>query len=245
MKKILITGVSSGLGEAIVNSLSKEFYIIGVARRMNMMKKKFNKISNVELHKLDIANIKRLNFFLKKIKNKHKDISYIINNAGFLNKRLVKKINNKDFDYSFRLNTLSPLLIMKEFLEVMKNKNFGRIINITSGAAYNCGSGFSLYSASKASLNVFSITAAKEYEKYNIKINLLSPGPIKTEMMPRAKLAPNIAINSIRFLLNKDKNLFTGKFVWMNRLLPTSPNLEGINWLKAKASNKYKKIFKN
>ena len=40
MKKILITGVSSGLGEAIVNSLSKEFYIIGVARRMNMMKKK-------------------------------------------------------------------------------------------------------------------------------------------------------------------------------------------------------------
>lgn len=245
MKKILITGVSSGLGEVIVNSLSKEFYIIGVARRINVMKKKFNKINNIELHKLDIANIERLNLFLKKIKNKHSNISYIINNAGFLNKRLIKKINNKDFDYSFRLNTLSPLLIMKEFLEIMKKKNFGRIINITSGAAYNCSSGFSLYSASKASLNVFSITAAKEYKKYNIKINLLSPGPIKTEMMPSAKLAPNIAMNGIRFLLNKDKNLFTGKFVWMNRLLPTSPNFEGINWLKAKASNKYKKIFKN
>lgn len=63
--------------------------------------------------------------------------------------------------------------------------------------------------------------------------------------MPRAKLNPMVAMDSIRFLLNKDKDLFTGKFVWMNRILPVFPNLKGINWLKAKASKKYKKIFNN
>lgn len=122
MKKLLITGISSGLGEAVVRSLSKKFYIIGVARRMSIMKKKFKNINNIELYKLDITNFKKLIFFLKTIKRKHKDIYYIINNAGVLNKRLIKNINKKDFDYSFRLNNLAPLLIMREFLDRMKKK---------------------------------------------------------------------------------------------------------------------------
>lgn len=242
MKKIFITGGSSGLGEAIIRNLSKEYYIIVVARRMSLMKRKFKNLNNLEFYQLDLANINKVNFFLKKIIKKHKDINYVINNAGFFDKQGIKDITKYSLNYSFNLNTFAPLIIMKFFCEEMKKKGFGRIINITSGAAFNCSDKVSLYSASKAALNAFSLTAAKEYKKFNVCINLFSPGPIRTEMMPKAKLSPNIAIRGIRYLLEAGNKDFTGKFIWINSILPTAPNLKGIRWDKGLASKKFPKI---
>ena len=87
-------------------------------------------------------------------------------------------------------------MIMKHFIPQMKSKNFGRIVNLTSGAPFNCSEGFSMYSASKASLNAFTSTAAKEYKNFNIKINLFSPGQIKSEMSQKP-----IKIQTSRYLI--------------------------------------------
>ncbi len=242
MKKILITGASSGFGVSLVKSLSKDFFVIVGARRVGKMKDLYKGKKNIEIHKVDLSKKKDLLDFINKVKNKHKYIPYIVNNAAVFPKYKIDDIEYKDLEFSFNLNTFAPTMIMKHFLPMMKKENFGRIVNLTSGAPFNCSENFSIYSASKASLNAFSITAAKEYKKFNIKINLFSPGQIKTEMSPQSIIDPNESVPYLMYLLKNSNKLFTGKFIWTNYILPTSPDLTGVQWANAKASKKYKKL---
>ena len=85
----------------------------------------------------------------------------------------------------------------------------------------------------------FSLTASKEYSKYNIKINLFSPGYIKTEMQPRAKTNPQHSVKYLKVLLDPKKNLFTGKFLWTKYTIPLTSDLKKINWSKGKAPKKF------
>ena len=242
MKKILITGTSSGFGKSLLKILSNDFFVIAVARKVKEIKKIYGKKKNIEIYKVDLSNEKKLLDFIKKLKKKHKYIPYIVNNAAIFPKCKIKDLEYSDLKYSFNLNTFAPAIIMKHFLPLMKNKNFGRIVNLTSGAPFNCSESFSMYSASKASLNAFSITAAKEYERFNIKINLFSPGQIKSEMSPKAHKNPDESVPYLMYLLQNKTNLFTGKFIWTKYVLPIAPNLKGIQWEKAKASKKFKKL---
>ena len=86
--------------------------------------------------------------------------------------------------------------------------------------------------------------STKEIEEKNVTINLVSPGPIKTNMTSGMKakfFTMDQAISDISKLISK-KNKINGKFIWRGRILPLRPDLRGINWLKGKASKEYKKI---
>ena len=140
------------------------------------------------------------------------------------------------------LKLIKNIFIMNKLLPEMKKRNFGRIVNITSGAPINCSPTVSLYNASKAALNAFTITASKEFLKYNIKINLFSPGQIKTEMQPKAKGDPFKSVPKLKYLLKKNKNLISGKFVWTKFIIPLSPDLNGVDWAKNIAPKNTKTI---
>ena len=125
----------------------------------------------------------------------------------------------------------------------MKKNNFGRIINLTSGAPLNCITGFGIYSASKGALNALTVTAAREYSKYNIKINLMSPGPVRTEMTPDAPMHISVCYPTVDYLLNLDESGPTGKFFWLGYEVPLFPDLEGVEWLKGIGNSKLNKIL--
>ncbi len=235
MEKILITGCSSGFGKALLNDLSKKYFIICISRRKPSIKKK-----NIEFYKCDLSNILSLNKCLKKIKKKHKYLPYIINNAGIFKISNLQDLNLSTMIKVFKTNSFSPAIITKNFIGEMKKNNFGRIINITSGAPLNCSPGGFLYSGSKSVLNTLTITTSNECKKFNIKANLFSPGQIKTEMMPKAKSSPIKSVKYIKILLDKRKDLFSGKFIWRNYNLPLNLNLKKVNWAKGTASIKYK-----
>ena len=244
MQKIIISGTSSGLGLELTKKLSKDNYIICFSRKINILRKKFSRNKNVEIYKVDLSNLINLEKFLKVITKKHPDISCLINNAAQMYKVNITKININTAHQNYKVNVLSPILIMKYILNIMKKNDYGRVVNITSGAPLNNFQGFSIYSSTKSSLNSISVTASKEFEKKNITINLLSPGPIKTKMTSGMKakfFTMSQSIKDIKKLIS-NKNNINGKFVWRGRIIPLFPNLKGINWLKGKASKKYKKI---
>jgi 3-oxoacyl-[acyl-carrier protein] reductase len=225
MQKIVISGASSGLGLELAKRLSKKYYIICFARNLDKLKKKFSSNKNVEIYKVDLNNFKNLEKFLNKIILKHKNISAIINNAGQMYINDVSKIEIKKMIKVYNVNVFSPIIIMKYMINHMIKNNYGRIVNITSGAPLNCFKEYSIYSSTKASLNSATITASKEINDKNITINLVSPGPIK----------------DITKLVSKE-NKINGKFIWRGKIIPIFPNLKGINWLKGKATKNYKKI---
>jgi short-subunit dehydrogenase len=244
MQKIVISGASSGLGLELAKRLSKKYYIICFARNLDKLKKKFSSNKNVEIYKVDLNNFKNLEKFLNKIILKHKNISAIINNAGQMYINDVSKIEIKQMIKVYNVNVFSPIIIMKYMINHMIKNNYGRIVNITSGAPLNCFKEYSIYSSTKASLNSATITASKEINDKNITINLVSPGPIKTNMTSGMKVkffSMDQAIKDITKLVSKE-NKINGKFIWRGKIIPIFPNLKGINWLKGKATKNYKKI---
>ena len=129
MEKILITGCSSGFGKALLKDLSKKYFIICISRRKPSIRKK-----NIEFYKCDLSSSLSLSLCISKIKKKHKYIPYIINNAGVFKISSLENINLSDIVKFFKINSFAPTIIIKKFISEMKKNNFGRIINITSGA---------------------------------------------------------------------------------------------------------------
>ncbi len=235
MEKILITGCSSGFGKSLLKDLSKKYFVICVSRRRPSIKKK-----NIEFYKCDLSSSFSLNQCINKIKKKHKYIPYIINNAGIFKICYLEDIKLSNILKFFKINSFAPTIITKKFIREMKKNNFGRIINVTSGAPLNCAPGGFLYSSSKSALNVLTLTTANECKEFNIKANLFSPGQIKTEMMPEAKGDPNKAVKFLKILLSKKNKLFSGKFIWRNYNLPLNASIKNINWAKGTAPMKFK-----
>ncbi len=243
MDKILITGCSSGVGNMLAKNLSDDYYVIAVARRFEKMKKDFEDIDNISIYRIDLNDIDLTKEVIEEIIQYHGYIPYLINNAGVNVNEDMENLSEEQIRRSFNVNFISPLTIMKRLLPEMKKKNLGRIINMTSGAVLNNVGGYLAYSASKAALNSLTVTASKEYKDYNIKINMMSPGPVKTEMSPNAVKDPSICLPTAKYLLELDEEGPTGKFFWLGYEVPLYPDLKGVDWLEGKPSENMRKVL--
>ncbi|MBA7588145.1 hypothetical protein ES708_30195 [subsurface metagenome] len=242
-KKLLITGASSGVGLSLAKYLSKRFHVIAIARRINKLKKIFLDNKNVSTYRIDLADYNCLNEVIDNIIKEHGYIPYLINNAGININFSIENLSKENLENSFYVNAIAPFILLKKLIIYMERNNFGRIINITSGAPLNCSENYAAYSASKAALNALTVTAAKEYRDYNIKINLMSPGPVRTEMAPQALLDPSVCHSTVDYLLFLDEKGPTGKFFWLGYEVPLFPDLEGVNWLEGIGNKKLRKIL--
>lgn len=237
--KILITGANSGVGASLVSFLSERYDVIALARNTEEIIEK----DNVFKYKVDLIEEKELDNILNQIVEEQGYIPYLINNAGIMHQSKIENLGLSDLEYSFKVNAYAPLQIMNKLLPLMKLNNYGRIINLTSGAPLNCMEGFAAYSASKAALNAITETASKEYKDYNIKINLMSPGPCKTKMAPNGVMDPSVCHPTVDYLLNLDEQTITEGLYWLGYQIPLKPELSGIDWLKGTADERYKKIL--
>jgi 3-oxoacyl-[acyl-carrier protein] reductase len=242
-ENILITGASSGVGLSLSHYLSKRFHVIAIARRLDKMRKEFEGIEDVSLYRADLANQGEAEGVLDEVTGKHGDILHVINNAGVNIKASLEELTFEKVMQSLQVNAISPILMLRKLMPRMKEKNFGRIINLTSGAPLNCFPQYGAYSASKGTLNAFTVTAAKECASFNIKINLMSPGPVRTEMAPNASMDPSACHPTVDYLLSIDEKGPTGRFFWLGYEIPLFPNLEGIEWLEGRADNRYRRVI--
>jgi 3-oxoacyl-[acyl-carrier protein] reductase len=245
MNKILITGASRGVGRTLANYFYKQgFYLILLSRRDDFLLEDFSDLKNIDFYSVDFKQPNELRMVLNKINMKHSFIPFIINNAGLQSKSNFGEYSWEEFEEDLNINVRAPFEIINFLLPNLKKNNFGRIINITSGAPLNCSQGFSRYSATKALLNTLTVTISNELsDNYDIKINLMSPGPVKTEMSPNANLNPNVCIPTVEYLLNQSKNETGGKFYWLGYEIPITPKLDGVDWNLGKATIAYKKII--
>ena len=241
--RILITGTGSGVGLSLVRYLSQRFHVIAIVRSIDKDGHKFQGNGQVTLLQLDLSDPEAVETVIGKIADEHGYIPYLINNAGVNIKSDFDALNHEKIMQSFQVNAFAPAMILRKLLPGMKQHNFGRVINITSGAPLNCFPQFGAYSASKAALNAFTVTAARENSGSNIKINLMSPGPVRTNMAPEAPMDPSVCHPTVDYLLTLDEKGPTGRFFWLGYEIPLFPNLEGIHWLEGRADDHYRKVF--
>ncbi len=176
-KNIIVTGGSSGIGQEICKQLVKKDFLV-----INLDKKKFNS-QNIFFVKTDLHNFKSIdNNFRKIIKNYH-NLYGLVNNAAITLPNNFLKYSIADWNKSFQINVNAPFFLSKIFSKhLIKKKNAGCIVNITSIGAELAFPENPGYQSSKAALKHLSKSMAYDLSKYNIRVNNVVPGYTKGGM---------------------------------------------------------------
>jgi NAD(P)-dependent dehydrogenase (short-subunit alcohol dehydrogenase family) len=112
-------------------------------------------------------------------------VDIIINNAGTNFTRPVDEIKDDDWDRLLELNLSAPMVLVRELAAQMKERKWGRIINISSIFGLCAKEDRGLYSATKAGLIGITRTMAQEFGPWNITANVIAPGPFSTPLTDR------------------------------------------------------------
>ena len=196
--KILITGVSSGIGWGLANYyLSQGHTVYGLSRRIPNQFTKINKFNHLSIDLSDINNIKRNSLkFLSLINT----VDLVILNAGILGEiGDLKNQTIKEIQTVMNINVWSNKILIDVILETIKS--IKTIIGISSGASINGNRGWGGYSLSKASLNMLIKLYAAENER--TKFYAFAPGLVDTSMQDylcSGKLDPKLFPSSQKLI---------------------------------------------
>jgi 3-oxoacyl-[acyl-carrier protein] reductase len=194
-KKVLVTGSSSGIGQATAILFAKQGCFVGVHYFQTKdggqkTLKEVKKFSDGILLRADVRSEKQVNNMVKKFAQAAGGIDILINNAGTMVGRQTFESATLEFHEDvFATNARSVFLAAKAALGYLK-KTKGCIVNIGSIVAYNGGAGGSgIYAAAKAAVHTETIAMAAEFARYGIRVNCVVPGLIETRFHQRFSTA--------------------------------------------------------
>ena len=185
MDLIVVTGSSKGLGLAICKRLLNEDYkIVGIARSKSDEFKELEKKYSDKLFyiKYDFNNTKDIHELVKSITKKYGNIYGLINNAALGHDGVLGTMHETQISELIRVNIEAPILLTKYASRSMLMKLRGRVINIGSIIGSTGFNGLSVYGATKASMQGFTKSLARELGKAKITVNTIAPGYMQTAM---------------------------------------------------------------
>ena len=181
----LITGAGQGIGRAIAIKCAKEGASVFLAEwNRETGEKTAEEIKDVggEAHcfSVDVANPEQVAAMIGEVKAKAGKLDILINNAGFDRPAGILKITIEDWDAVLGVHLKGTMITSRAATPLMREQNYGRIVNISSVYAKSGGKGELAYSAAKAGIIGFTKSLAKEVGKYNITVNAILPGLTET-----------------------------------------------------------------
>ena len=203
-KVAVVTGASRGIGAAIAVALAE----VGAAVALNYRERA--DAANALAADINAANGRAVAVAadVSRAADVEKMVAYVslqlgaidilINNAGIAIVRGVDDLTEDDFDRTITVNLKSAFLCTQAVLPVMRNKKWGRIVNISSGAARGAGAIGPHYNASKAAMEGLTRGYAARLVKDGITVNAVAPSLIETDMMrARSELAARIPLGRL------------------------------------------------
>lgn len=189
-KVVVITGASSGIGEATAKVLAKEGtkLVLG-ARRENLLQnlvKEVEELGGEAVYAVvDVTKVEQVENLAKLAIDKFGRIDVWLNNAGIMPQSLLKQKKIEDWDAMIDINIKGTLYGIGAALPFMEAQKSGHIINISSIAGHAAHVGSSVYSATKWAVRAISESLREEMaqDETNVRVTIVSPGAINTELL--------------------------------------------------------------
>src|SRR6202453_3992817 len=184
-----VTGGSRGIGAAIVRSLAQAGAAVAVnyRERAGEANALVDAIGEADGRAIavaaDVSQSDAVAQMVQRVTSELGSIGILINNAGVAITRDIDDLSEADFDQTIAVNLKSVFLCTQAVLPMMRSKGWGRIINVSSGAARGAGSIGPHYNASKAGIEGLTRGYAARLVKEGITVNAVAPSLIETDMM--------------------------------------------------------------
>lgn len=217
---IVITGASRGLGFAIANKLqSRGTAVFGLARNIDQLK--------FPAAECDISDADSVKAIARQIRSDGKDVEGLINAAGVASMNLTLMSPATQVKRVVEVNLLGTIYCSQAFAPLMVRKKYGRIVNFSTIAVPLGLQGEAAYAASKAGVEAFSRSFAREVSDFGITVNCVAPGPIKTDLLRgvsveqisrivaqqviRKQFTPEDVCDVVEFLLDEKSKSISGQ----------------------------------
>lgn len=218
-KNVLITGSSSGIGLTTSRILKRHGYNVFTTGRRELDKEHYLSI--------DLSCFENAKILYEKAIEEFGSIDILVNNAGEYYYSPIERVQEYDIERVMLLNLSIPYYLSSLCVSQMKEKRFGRIINISSISASVGEANASLYAATKAGLYGMTRSLALELSQHNITVNCISPGWVETailssigeddkaeilDVVPQRRFIQPIEIsNLVKYLVSDEAKGLTGQ----------------------------------
>jgi NADP-dependent 3-hydroxy acid dehydrogenase YdfG len=181
---IVITGASSGIGQALAQLVAKESFSVSLCGRSEeKLKQTVAALPDnaVYSESFCLTDAKHTTDFIKHASQKYGDIDIWVNCAGLNNIRKTGiETELSELDWLMEVNCYGPIRCMQAVVPLMQSRKCGTVINILSTVCHFSNPGIAAYTASKAALDAYTKVMRKELRKDNIKMLSVYPGGVDT-----------------------------------------------------------------
>jgi len=232
-KVAVVTGGTRGIGHAISVELKSGGYRVAAIYGGNdAAAHKFQAETNIPIFKWDVGDYDACVAGLKQVESQMGPISILVNNAGITRDAMLHRMTPQQWRDVIRTDLDSVFNMVQPIINGMRDRGFGRIVNISSVNGQKGQIGQTNYSAAKAGIIGFTKALAQESAKKGITVNCVAPGYINTEMVaavpekvleaiiaqiPVGRLGkPEEIARCVAFLASDDAGFITGATISAN-----------------------------
>ena len=230
----VVTGGSSGIGMACCIALGKAGYnVVILSRRAKQAQNTVDAVRQCGVSAMhletDVADHAQIKHAVARACQQFGGVDVLVNNAGNVTPlAYFFEQSDEEWDRVLKVHLYGTFYLMKEVAPMMIQRRFGRIINISSGAARSGSCGRANYATAKLGIEGLTLTAAKELGEYGITVNVIRPGFARTPMTESrnydfdaiAKMIPRQRIGEtadtarlVVFLASKEADFITGQII--------------------------------
>ena len=229
----VVTGGTRGIGEAVSVALAEAGYSVAANYGGNHERaQQFSERTGIPVYQFDVSDYEQCKAGVEKISNDLGDVDIVVNNAGITRDRTLHSMDFEQWNDVLQTNLSSCFNMCRCVIEGMRERGFGRIVNIGSVNGQAGQYGQVNYSASKSGIHGFTKALAKEGAGKGITVNAIAPGYVDTDMVravpekvlekiirtiPVGRLgrAEDIA-RGVLFLVDEEASFITGSTIDIN-----------------------------
>ncbi len=187
-KTIFITGVSSGLGQALAEeALAQGWRVVGTVRNEEARASFEAKVPGQAIGRvLDVTDSVHVPQVVSEVEDQVGSIDVLVNNAGYGMEGPIEEVSLEEIRRQFEVNVFGAVAVTQAVLPFMRKRRSGRILNITSMGGLVTFPGVGIYHGSKFALEGISETLGKEVKEFGIFVTAVEPGMFRTDWAGRS-----------------------------------------------------------